>query len=258
MCEKKIRALLQAWAGADTGRSVSFLGLGDRGFQVSVRGGVARPAASIMKLPLFMTAFDLAVYGHFPMEEKVAVQRLSSTRYASILTALDANHQLTYRELIKFGIITSDNPATLAVQNHVSFEAVSAFMQKLGCSGQARMAAGFSEAELGPKGRENQLTTDDALILLQKIRSEYPVILDAMTNNLRNTRLNLLLPEEWPAPHKTGSLDGVVNDIGLVSNGEKTFAIAFLSDGQKEPEQTSLAIAQATLAVAHAYFGMGS
>jgi hypothetical protein len=43
--------------------------------------------------------------------------------------------------------------------------------------------------------------------------------------------------------HKTGSLEGVVNDAGTVRLGAASFDVAFLTEGQADPAVTSQDIA---------------
>ena len=235
------------------GRSVSFSSIEPASQILSVSGGTARPAASVIKLPLFMAACALHQKNQLP-QQTFTKHELGTTRYASIISAFEDTHAFTLMEMIKLGIITSDNPIAVAITKLVPFQIVNSFMAAIGCSQGAQMQAGFTEDELGPKGRVNTLSTDDCIVILSEINARYPLIYDAMANNLRNSRLNLLLPETWEAPHKTGSLEGVVNDIGLVANKGRKFAVAFLTDGEPSPEKTSAEIAATTLKIAEIFF----
>ncbi len=250
----QIKDQLMNFTARNKGRSVSFALTGPNQSIMHVGGDIARPAASVIKLPLFMAALDMiATSADIP--PAITRDEMGKTRYASILTAFDGDHSFSLQEIIKIGIITSDNPVAVAVTKLVGFKRVNQLLKDLGCSDHATMQAGFSEAELGPKNRVNSLSTNDCMILLSVIEDRYPVIYSAMANNLRNTRLNLLLPETWEAPHKTGSLDGVVNDIGIVSNGIQKFQIAFLTDNEADGDQTSYEIAGTTLNIANILFG---
>ena len=107
------------------------------------------------------------------------------------------------------------------------------------------MAAGFTDEELGPRNRVNILTADAAVRLMSVLRSD-PLYVDLMTglkNNLRNNRIPALLPDHVSVFHKTGSLDGVANDVGIVQDDEVDFVLAFLSDRQSDTAQTSNDIA---------------
>jgi len=246
----QIQHLLDSFASGGPCRSVSFEGLTPATKVLSTSGDVPRPAASVIKLPLFMAA--LRAHG---AENPVFYRRdLSETRYATILSALEPDHRFSLKELVKLGIITSDNPIAVALGERTGFDTVNSLLRDIGCSPKASMAAGFSEAELGPRNRENLLTTDDCLLILKAIDADFPDIKDAMSNNLRNTRINLFMPESWDVPHKTGSLEGVVNDIAIIDNGEKRFAITYLTDNEADPDKTATEIGRNALAVAETFF----
>ena len=70
-----------------------------------------------------------------------------------------------------------------------------------------------------------------------------------LTNNLRNARIPALLDEDVVVAHKTGSLDGVVNDAGIVSRGATAFIVAFMCDRQTDPIATQNEIAGCALAL---------
>jgi beta-lactamase class A len=77
----------------------------------------------------------------------------------------------------------------------------------------------------------------------------YADLMTGLKNNLRNNRMPALLPDEAAVFHKTGSLDGVANDVGIVQDDKVDFTLAFLTDRQHDPAQTSNDIAVCTLRV---------
>ena len=92
--QRKLRAglleILSSFCGDDPGRSVTFHGYDPAMENISVRGDVPRPAASVMKVPLFMTVYRDAAKGNIALDRSVAVENFSKTRYVSILAAFDA------------------------------------------------------------------------------------------------------------------------------------------------------------------------
>jgi beta-lactamase class A len=68
-----------------------------------------------------------------------------------------------------------------------------------------------------------------------------------------NDRIPRMLPPGTTAAHKTGNLPGVVNDVGLVSSPETTFAIAVLITDTPTEGVAANAIAEIT-AAAYRYF----
>ena len=243
--------ILGSFGGDDPGRSVTFRGYRPAIDDISVRGDVIRPAASVMKVPLFMTVYRDAGNGKIDLERQVAVESFSKTRYVSILAAFDPGRELSLREVSRLAVITSDNPLAVYLQRLVDFDGVNRLLHDLGCPPQCRMAAGFSEEELGPPNRANILTTDACVRIWTALKREptYADLMIGLKNNLRNQRIPALLPDEVAVFHKTGSLNGVVNDVGILDDDRVCFALAFLTDAQSDPLKTTNDIATCSLAV---------
>jgi beta-lactamase class A len=243
--------ILRAFCGDDTGRSVAFRGTRPAIPDISIRGSEPRAAASVMKVPLLMAIYQRARRGELDLARTVPVETFGTTRYVSVLAAFDAGHALSLREVCRLALITSDNPLVVHLQSLVDFAAVNRLLAEIGCGAPCRMAAGFTDPELGPANRVNILTADAAAHLFAVLRSD-PTYADLMTglkNNLRNNRMPALLPDEAAVFHKTGSLDGVANDVGIVQDDKVDFTLAFLTDRQGDPAQTSNDIAACTLRV---------
>ena len=85
-------------------------------------------------------------------------------------------------------VITSDNPLAVHLQSLVDFAGVNRLLEQICCPAQCRMAAGFSEGELGPRNRVNVLTTDACIRIWSALRHDpvYGDLMIALKNNLRN------------------------------------------------------------------------
>jgi hypothetical protein len=64
-----------------------------------------------------------------------------------------------------------------------------------------------------------------------------------------NDRLPAQLPRDTPVAHKTGNLDGVVHDVGIVYSPDATYAIALLSEETPDVGQVTQAEAALSRAV---------
>lgn len=245
------QAILNRFCAGDDGRSAA-LGFcarnGPRYKRVTIHanGETLRPVASVIKVALVMALCDQAHAGQLELDEQVPIAALGATRYCSIMKAFDRDRTLSLKELAAIALITSDNPVAVLLEERVGREAVGEVLVRAGITGgDGMMQAGFREDELGAKNRANVMRALDVLKLFQHLHSErrYGSIIVALENNLRNARIPALLPDEVVIAHKTGSLDGVVNDAGIVRLGLETFGVAFLSDRQPDPLVTSNDIA---------------
>ena len=246
-----IEAILRAFCGSDPGRSVAFEAYYPFKFKAAVKGDAPRPAASVIKTALAMAVYRSASRGEIDLERRVEMSQFPATRYASVLAAFDPDHLLSVREICRLTLITSDNPLAVHLQKLAGFDAVNALLEELGCAPVCRMAAGFSEAELGVVNRRNVLTAEAALRLLRMVWTEplYADLAAALKNNLRNHRIPARLPEHLAVIHKTGSLEGVANDAGIVFDDVIAFGLAFLCDRQADTILTSTEIGRCALEV---------
>lgn len=106
------------------------------------------------------------------------------------------------------------------------------------------MKVGFSDDVLNDRGRTNLTTAADCARLLTLVRDDqrFTPVRRAMSVNLANTRIPSQLPCEIVVAHKTGSLNGVLNDIGIVAAGAGDLIACFLTDAQADPPAATIAI----------------
>lgn len=250
--------LIGAFCGTDNGRSVAVCaphaGLDFAGR----RADELRPAASIMKVPLVMALYNKALAGGVSLDMPVRLSELGATRYASVMAAFDKGRSLSVRELAALALLVSDNPATVRIMEIVGFDDVSEVLSRCGCTPGAQMRAGFTEDELGAANRVNQLSAADCIRIFGVLRRErhYAPIVRALENNLRNNRIPAMLPDDVVVAHKTGSLEGVVNNAGVLSYGGRSFTLAVLTDGQSDPIVTSQEIGALALGLSHLLLGL--
>ncbi|MFT7573763.1 MAG: beta-lactamase class A [Alphaproteobacteria bacterium] len=245
------QALLGQFCAGDPGRSVALTFCAHKGprykrVTIDAAGTVLRPVASVIKVALVMALYDLAHTGLIDLDEQMPLEALGATRYCSIMAAFDKQRRLSLRELAAISLITSDNPVAVLLEERVGQQAVGAVLARAGIARDRQMRVGFREEELGPENRANQMSALDVIEMFELLRSErrYGEIVLALENNLRNARIPALLPDEVVIAHKTGSLNGVVNDAGIVRLGVESFVVAFLADDQADPVATTNDIAE--------------
>ncbi len=247
----KLEKILRDFAAGDDGRTVCLRCVSPVEFTYSIKGGQPRPAASVMKLPLIMAIYQSAAQNFTDLNQRTPVSSFAGTRYVSVLAAFEPTTTFSLKEICRLAIITSDNPLMVHLQSRISFDDVNKLSESFAGPGECHMAAGFSEGELGPANLTNIITGDACLKLLNELRVNplYSDMLKAMQNNMRGNRIPALLPETATVAHKTGSLAGVVNDIGMVDDGNILFDIAFLSTDQNDPARTTNEIANCALSI---------
>ena len=211
----------------------------------------AMPAASVAKVAVVMTIVDKIERGELDPSARTFLRAMPDTRYCSVLKAFDADASLSVTEICRLALITSDNPLAVHLMELVTLEEIQLTMDRAGLSERSRIVAGFTDPELGPPNRANVFTASDCNALFRRLvtQDKYRDVRAALENNLRNTRMPRLLPDTAVVAHKTGSLAGVVNDVGIVSDKGRAFAIAFLCDQQADAWQTENEIGKCAAAI---------
>lgn len=247
----KIAGYIQSFCLAAPGRTMEWSLLHDPAVRIDHEGDRAMPAASVAKVAVVMAIIDKIERRELDPLARSLVRAMPETRYCSVLKAFDASASLSVLEICRLALITSDNPLAVHLMDLVTLEEIRRTMDAAGLSDRSRIVAGFTDPELGPPNRANVFTASDCNALFRRLvtQDKYSEVRIALENNLRNTRMPRLLPDTAVVAHKTGSLAGVVNDVGIVSDKGRAFAIAFLCDQQADAWQTENDISKCTAAI---------
>jgi beta-lactamase class A len=245
-----VRLLVEAFAADDPGRSVVVESVRGASVAGQIRPGEPRPGASLLKLPLVGAVCDEAAAGALDMNAKVKGDHLRETIYPTVVAGFDAGHEFSVAELCALSLMTSDNPAAQYLLELVGKEAVNQTARRWGCVA-TRLEVGFSDASLGIEGRRNVTSATDALMMLKRLTGDpvYSRLLPALANSVRNFRIPLRLPPGSRVLHKTGSLDGVCNDVGLLRGTRTDLAVAFVCDRQADTARCSIEIGECVASV---------
>ena len=247
--------ILSKFAAAD-GRSVAVRTLRGPRFEFFARGDIERPAASVLKMAIVMTAYDLAAKGLLDLDESIEHAELGHSIYPSVLEVFSGDHRFTLREVGGLALALSDNLSANYLLHVVGLEEVAGFIDAIGCRA-THLRVGYGDPELGPRGRANVSTAEDVLRMLEYLYSSVPgsPVLRAMENGARKSRIALRLPEDLPIANKTGSLEGVCNDAALIRGEALDLAFVALTDREADTAVTGMEIGDAASGVWHALGG---
>jgi beta-lactamase class A len=236
--QEAFRRIVRGFAGGDRSRSVAVASLRGGTIGVAVAADVPRPAASLLKIPLVAAVHASGL----DLESSVARSELGSTRFGTVLAAFGPDHRFTLRELCALTLVASDNLAAEHLLALVGLDAVNRMAAELAGPG-TRLEVGFSDACLGTDGLVNVTTAREALRMIRAVVEEprHAELAAALRNGIRNPRIPLRLPQLRVAA-KSGTLYGVVNDVGVLFGAENDLAVAFLCEQQPDRERTGLEI----------------
>ncbi len=256
----RVEALHECWrtavdrfVGHDPGRSVLLVG---RRCSVGHAADVSRPGASVHKVFVSVAAQLLAADAQFDLDARVAVADLPSSIGPSVLDSLLPHHRFSIGELTRLALSTSDNRIAEHLVQLVGAERVNAVSTSLGCP-DTQLRVGFADEMLSAHGRANVTTATDCATVLAAV-FQLPALAPlrpALRSSLFNSRILLRMPDEIIVSHKTGSLAGVVNDVGVIHAPSGDLIACFLTDGQDDPARTSADIGACARAALDAWEG---
>jgi beta-lactamase class A len=193
------------------------------------------PAASTIKVPILVALLAEVRDGKFDLDEPVS---LAGPRTGGgILFELPSVEQLSLRDAATLMIIVSDNYATNLVIDRVGLDRIQARIQEFGFH-RTRLRRRMEDRVAAAQGMENVTTPHEMQLLFERLDDG-----SLLGPDLSRTALEILgrtqdvlgirrqLPKDLVVQHKTGELDGVCHDVGIVRHPSAPFVFcAMLKD----------------------------
>jgi beta-lactamase class A len=130
--------------------------------------------------------------------------------------------RLTNRDLAVIMVAVSDNSAANVLIDHVGMDNVNALMDSLGLK-HTRLQRKMMDLKAAAEGRENLSTPHEMATLLADIyqgkllnKSLADDLFQVLSTGKRDSALRNALPEDARSANKSGELEGVRNDCGVV------------------------------------------
>jgi len=247
--------------------------------------------ASVFKIPIIATVMRDVDAGKIRLDQRIPLRFEERVPGSGVLQELDSGAELTVKDLAMLMTIVSDNYATDMLISLVGLDKIEAYMRELGldniylpqtcwqllnrCVGMEEPSpspAGFAEYErreetgdyellvdVGAPTTENNVATPAELNRLLTMiakkeilsASSSDLILDILRRQQYNSRLPYLLPPGTKVAHKTGTVNEVVNDSGIIylPEGKGQIAITVLSRKVEEKQAAEHTIAKVARAV---------
>lgn len=228
------------------------------------------PTASTMKTVLLYELYRQVDAGKIDPTQRIVFEDRHRVPGSGVLQHLDAEINPTVKDLAMLMIIVSDNAATDLVYDLVGREAVAKTLRELGMNNTHlpldtwEILAGLFDLDpadpeltyesFRAKFRERQSSFDCAALketpdndistprdmvrlheAIEHAEGISAAARELILDILKRQNFTSIIPEQLPfgvtCAHKTGSLRGVKNDVGLVYAGDTTYAVALMSKG---------------------------
>ena len=184
--------------------------------------------ASIIKLPILVHVAYCVREGSLRWDEPLTLTETEKVDGSGVLTQLTAGLQLSLRDVCTLMTVVSDNTGTNMVIEHVGVEAINARMRSLDLPITTCFRKAYSpDTEAGKQYGLGVTTPQEMLSLMVRLATNEigdeatnKDILNILAGQFYRDAIPRLLPEDWKYMGKTGAIDPVRNDVGLVESGD--------------------------------------
>ncbi len=239
----RIGALIERHEG-DVALAVVNLDTGESLFR---RASEPMPTASLIKLAVLIEAWRQDRAGLISLDDEVTLREEDKVPGSGILTThFSAGTKIPLRDAVRLMVVFSDNTATNLVLDKVGLKSVNDTMASLGCHDTSMHAKVFrGDTSIAPERSKRfglgSITARQAVSLLARIhRKELfdSKACDAMLADLAACDDKLKVRRGLPAgakwAHKTGSVNAVRTDAGLLETPSGTVALCILTANNKD------------------------
>jgi beta-lactamase class A len=234
--------------------------MGDGPPFVAIRENELFPSASVIKLAILATVYRAYDAGTAKPGDLVRTRAADLIGGSDVLAGSPPGKAWSIDALVKAMIWVSDNSASNTLITAFGMASVNATMRLAGMT-SSRLARHFADVVPAWHRSENVITPADAATLLFAIergtREGIPTIaspqscramIDILLGNEDGTKIVQGLPRGTPCAHKTGEIDGVRNDAGVVDPfGDAPYILVVLTRDLRDEAAGNAGIA----AIAH-------
>lgn len=201
------------------------------------------PAASIVKLPLLLEALRQVERGQLDLAQRVELRSEDRVGGSGVLVELDPGLRPTLRDLLTLMVVVSDNTATNLVLDLVGgTPAPTRTLREWGLERTTVVGKLMLPWELKNEaqkaGRSAETSPREAVWLLERLWRGELLGRDATAAALRILGAQQVrevlargVPYGTRVLSKSGSVEGVRNDVGLLVSDESVVAVALMSKG---------------------------
>ncbi len=213
------------------------------GARFSHRGDRRFLAASTVKLGIMIALYRRVDAGTLDLATRHILTDADKTPGSGVILHLGAGLAFSLADLAYLMMSISDNAATNMLIDAVGLEAVNACMRDLGMTGSV-LGRKMRGRPVAPGSPENWAVPDDFAVLMAALfngRAASPGSCAAMQAMLEKQQNDRRIARHLPRTNgprwgsKTGSLAGVVNDVGFIITSSGPLCIAVFVENPPDP-----------------------
>lgn len=207
-------------------------------------------SASTIKTTILLAALDRVAAGRLDLSAPIPLDPAAILPDTAVFEPENPQTAFTLWELLYWMMVNSDNTATNAVLDLVGFDAVNAYAAGSLTLTGTRCRRKMLDFAAQAAGRDNVTTAADQCrmfgLLCRRAILTSPLLdiaLDLLQRQRAMSSFLRYIPHPIPCAHKTGGLDHVSHDCGLLWLDERCYALSILTwdgpalDGQPQQKR---------------------
>lgn len=209
------------------------------GREIKINADMQFPSASIIKIAIMSELFNKINEGVYTLDDEIEIKEEMLTGGDGILKELNYGHRFTLKEICTLMIIVSDNMATNILIDLLGMDNINFNAKKLGMK-KTSLQRKMMDSLAVKQGRNNFTSAEDFAMILELIykgenvnETYSSMMLNILKKQQVRGRLDLYLPEEVLIAHKTGDLDFLEHDGGIVFLPDREYIICVLTNEVK-------------------------
>lgn len=218
--QNMLSRLTRLTATEETRVGLAFIDL-KSGWEFSVNGKEEFPSASVIKLAVMATAYHLADAGELDLNQKLVFREENKVGGSGVLQWMKPGNAYTIWNLNRLMIVLSDNIATRMLVDHIGMEKINNYLRGIGLT---RTTVSDPTMLNEPPSLNVNVTTPLEMAYLIRMIKEGNAFSKSsssqMLSFMRNSRYRWGIPRgiayKAKVANKTGNLEGIYNDAGLV------------------------------------------
>ena len=207
------------------------------------------PTASTIKLAIVYELFKQVDEGRVRLDQVLSLDRKSAVGGSGVLFYL-GTPSLSIRDYATLMVTLSDNTATNVLIDRLGMAEIAKRMQQLGLPA-TKLRRRMMDSAAARRGDENVSTPAELVALLNALQTLPDAI--ALLKLPKENRLRKGLPSGVESADKSGELEGVRVDAGIVFAKNRPYILAVMTTYLKDDDQGERAIIEMSR-VAYEYF----
>jgi len=211
-------------------------------------------SASLIKIPIMIEAFNQKKQGKLNFNEQIVIKHAQAVEGGSVYNLPDGT-VLTVGQILDLMIVQSDNTAANILIDKLKMENVNTMIQKLGCK-DTILQRKMMDFEAVKQGRQNYTSVTDMANILGKLYTSKcldpasdKAMLAIMLRQEDNTVIPAQIPHDLKIAHKTGELDGMYYDCGIIYGHSTDYILCIMAENVKDEPHVLYDMSSLSLAI---------